>query len=108
LDIEIFSSGDLESFRIEGCQSVDNTVGGQDYETGTVHVDERHHGEFVGRILGFNGTEKAAAGSLARCAHRLLHLGTPLVAVVEGGLVAMMAVGDDQLLVPHLGADKLD
>ena len=34
--------------------------------------------------------------------------GAPLVAVVERGLVAMMAVGDDELLVLHPAADQFD
>src|ERR1700738_527551 len=30
------------------------------------------------------------------------------VAIVERGLVAVVAVGDDELFIPHLGADGID
>ena len=59
----------------------DEPVRGQDDQAGVAHADEHHHAE-VGRVVG--------AGQLAR--------GGELVAELEAGLVAMVAVGDEDRL----------
>ncbi len=53
---------------------------------GRVHVDEGHHDRVVR-----NGQARPRVG-----------LGSPLVTISQGSFIAVMAVGDDQLLIPHL------
>ena len=75
LEREIREAGD-DAMRRQNCQTF---AGG---------VEERHHREFVRRI--------AVLARGARAA---------FVAVGERGLVAMMAVGDDEALLGHLARD---
>ena len=70
---------------------------GQDHQPWAVHVDERHHDKFIGCVFTFAG---GSTGQAAICGR-----GSPLVAVVERGLIAMVAIRDDQLFVAHLAPD---
>ncbi len=67
---------------------VDQPVGGEDHEPPIVHIDEgKHH-----IVVAFG-----AGASLPRGLH--------LISEGESRLVAMMAVGDEQCLIPHRGHD---
>ena len=59
---------------------------GQHQQSRIVHVDQRHHDELVGSLR------------IRTCSG----CGAGFVAKVESGFVAVMAVGDNQLLVAHL------
>ena len=62
----------------------DDAVGGENGEAFAARVDKGHHGAFVGGV----GDELSCAGAA-------------LVAIVQRGFIAMMAVGDDELLILH-------
>ena len=57
-------------------------------ETFAAGVDESHHGRFVGRVRIGRACLRAA-----------------LIAIIECGFVAMVAVGDDEFLISHCGLD---
>src|SRR6516225_881583 len=69
--------------RIKSSQAEDHPVRWQYYQPGRVHIYKRHHYPFI--------------RSTRRITISLAHL----VAVIQRGLVPMMAVGDDELLVCH-------
>ncbi len=93
LDIEKCPRRFQEFSLAEALQAGDHAVRGQDHQALTVHVDEGHHHPIVGRFAG-------------RGRHRVLLATFPLV--VERGLVAVMAVGDDQLGTLHALEDEFD
>ena len=64
-------------------------MGRQDHQAGSIHVDEGHHHPF------------------GRCPKIRLALVPHFVAIGQGGLVAMVAVGNDQFLVGHLRLHRL-
>ena len=64
-----------------GGDAVDQAVGGEDFEAGRVHVDEGHH-------------DAIGAGEV-----------WVLMAEGQGGFIAMVAIGDEQLLIAHEGLD---
>ena len=75
-------------------------MGGQNHQAVGVHVDEGHHdggfrisrlGQLAGAGLGLGGRG-----------------GRVLLGVVQRGLVAVVAVGDDQLFVGHGGGEQAD
>ncbi len=78
-----------EFFRRETREAGDQPVGRQDQETGVAHPDQHHHAE-VGLVVG--------AGQLAR--------GGEIVAELHAGLVAMVAVGDEDRLGGHQTLDR--
>lgn len=105
---ELFGTGE-EGFGGEAFEAVDDAVGGQDGDAGGVHVDEGHHHGGFGEGRG----GEVAGAELCLFAHvglveGELELGAALLGVGDGGLVAMVAVGDDQLLVGHGGDDEVD
>ena len=84
---------------------VDDAVGGQDGDAGGVHVDEGHHHGGLGE-----GGDGEVAGVEAFVlveepwlVEGELELGGALLGVGDGGLVAVVAVGDDELFVAHGG-----
>ena len=83
-------------------------MGGQDGDAGGVHVDEgHHHGGFgEGRRGEMAGAELLVF--VARLVEGQFELGGALLGVGDGGLVAVVAVGDDELLVGHGGDDEVD
>ena len=75
-------------------ESVDDAMGGENGKSVGGHVDEGGHDVFV-REFGFPPSS---------CGGRVGHAGVSLslfVAEGEGGFVAMVAVGDDEMLVGH-------
>src|SRR5580765_5981191 len=69
-----------------------DAMGRKHEESEIGHVDQRHHDEFVGSLrIGGRTSDRSA-----------------LIAVVECGFIAVVAIGDDQLLVPHLVLDRGD
>ena len=60
-----------------------------------VHVDEGHHRQLVG------SNPACAWGERFAC------LGAAFIAIIQRGFVAMVAVGDDELLLPHLVPNQL-
>lgn len=76
--VEIVEEGGFESGGREVGQTADETVGGKDEQAGVLHGDQNEHA-VVGRVIGGEG---AAV------------LGFEFFLVLEGGGVAVMAVGD--------------
>ena len=77
-------------------------MGGQDDQAIGVHVDEGHHdgGFRIGRV----GQLAGAVLVLGRGGMG----GGVFSGVIEGGFIAMVAVGDDELLVVHGGDEEAD
>ena len=78
-------------------------MGGQDGDAGGVHVDEGHHHGGLGE-----GRRGEVAGAeffvfVEGLVEGEFELGGALFGVGDGGLVAMVAVGDDELFVGHGG-----
>ena len=98
----------VKSAAREVFEAVDDAVGGQDGDAGGFHVDEGHHHGCFGE--GRDG--EVAGGELfvfvAGLVEGELELGAALLGVGDGGLVAVVAVGDDELLVGHGGDDEVD
>ena len=108
LDIEVGAGLDDEVRRAEAFETVDDSVGGKDGDAGSVHIDEGHHhggfgesgcGEMAGREI-LIGVVVLVEGEP--------ELGAAFLGVGDGGFVAMVAVGDDELLVGHGGDDEVD
>ena len=78
----------INCLRIHRRQAAEQAVRGEHQQAGIAHADAHHQHE-VGRMI---GRELAGGGQL--------------VAVVAGGFVAMVAVGDEQRLGAHQ-ADEL-
>ncbi len=83
-------------------------MGGEDGDAGGVHVDEgHHHGGF-----GERGDREMAGGEffvfVAGLVEGEFELGGALLGVGDGGLVAVVAVGDDELFVGHGGDEEVD
>ena len=91
VDAEVLFEGRAELLGREPLQAAQQTVGREDGEPRVVHGDERHHAVFEGLL--------AAAPRPA-----LPHL----VAVHEGDLIAVVPVGDEELLPLHLALDVAD
>ena len=90
---------------------------GEDGDTGGIHVDEgHHHGGFGEGRGGEHGAGVAVGddgGGAVFVAGECLvegefELGGALFGVSDGGLVAVVAVGDDELLVGHGGEEEID
>ena len=76
---------------------------GKDHQAGAIHVDKGHHGEFVSRRVsaGRNRLGDSSIGPSSRCR------GTTLIAIIQGGLISMVTVRNNQLLVLHLRTDNI-
>ena len=92
---------------VEADEAEGDAVGGQDGDAGGVHVDEGHHhgcsgkagaGRFCRRAM---GRRRVGVGVDAEFGGALVHVG-------GGGFVAVVAVGDDELLVVHGVENLLD
>ena len=83
-------------------------MGGEDGDAGGVHVDEGHHHGCFGE----GGGGEMAGGEflvfVAGLVEGELELGGALFGVGDGGLVAVVAVGDDEFLVGHGGDEEVD
>ncbi len=89
-------------------EAEDDAVGGEDGDAGRVHVDEgHHHGGLGERRCGQVAGAELFVG-IGGFAERQTELGGALLGVGDGGLVAVVAVGDDELLVAHGGGDQVD
>ena len=80
-------------------------MGGQDGDAGGVHVDEGHHHGGFGEGRGRGGVPSGDElfVFVAGLVEGEFELGGALLGVGDGGLVAVVAVGDDELLVGHGG-----
>ena len=111
--------GDEVGPRRSAVEAGDDAVGGEDGDAGGVHVDKgHHHGGFgVGgagelRPVGMLFSSARFGGRLvvfgAAVVEGEVELGGALPGVGDGGLVAVVAVGDDELFVGHGGDDEVD
>ena len=82
---------------VELAQAVNDAMSGQDQQSVGIHIDECHHDRRF--RVGWMGQLGDARFSLGRCG------GGVLAGISQRGLIAMMAVGDDQFFVRH-GADQ--
>jgi len=104
-DVEELHGGHGEGDGVKGAaagtvKAMHDTMGGQDDQAVGVHVDEGHHDGGL-RVSGLGhlvGGELRLAGPV----------GVDLFGVAEGGLVAVVAVGDDELLIVHGGGEEAD
>ena len=80
-----------EGLRIETWDTRDHAVGGQNQQAFAAGIEKRHHHFFVGCV-------KVAVRSA----------GSTLIAVGNGGFVAMVTVGDDQFAIRHGLPDASD
>ncbi len=94
LHAEIRSRAIAETVGRERFQPMHHAMSRQDNQARAIHINEGHHYEFVGSEFG-----RSERGSLA---------GSAFIAIVHGGLVAVMTVGDNQVFVAHLAADEFD
>ena len=91
-----------------------HAVGGQNDHAGTIHVDQCHHDQFVGRGGGIGSrADVLAPRILKRSALSWGRSCRPshcpaLVAIGQRGFIAVMAIGNDQLLVPHLAPHQVN
>ena len=74
----------------EGVEIAEHAVGGQHDEAGIVERGERHEGE-IGGVIGVERGDFALRGLL--------------VAIGQGGLVAVVAVGDEELALAEEAGD---
>ena len=79
-----FDGGFKEVDRIEIGEMAEHAMRGQDAKAGRVHVDQRHHDELRGRVVGI------------------------FVAIGERGFVAVMTVRDQEFFVGHQGLNLRD
>ena len=87
----------------------DDAMGGKDGDAGGVHVDEGHHHGGFGEGRGREGGLGLRLSSLVEgLVEGEFELGGALFGVGDGGLVAVVAVGDDELLVGHGGEEEID
>ena len=95
-----------------GAEAEDYAVGGEDGDAGGFHVDEGHHhggfGEGRGQGVGVRFVCAVGGRFIVPAGRRKAEGGSPFVHVGDGGLVAVVAIGDDELLVLHGGGDEID
>ena len=92
----------------EAFEGVDDTMGGKDGDTGCVHVDEGHHHGSLGERWDGEMTRGELLVFVTGLVERKAELGGTLLGVGDGGLVTVVAVGDDELFVGHGGDDEID
>ena len=100
LDGEELLGGVREGCGIEAREAMHDAMRGQNHQAVGIHVDEgHHHGGFgESRLRQLVGV---VLGPCRSC-------GRVFFGVIERGLVAVMAVGDDELLVGHGGGEQAD
>src|ERR1700745_30294 len=82
-------------------------MSGENYQAWAVHIDERHHDQFVGGLFRFQRAQQGATGNLTGSGDRLSGKAA-FVAIVESGFVTVMTVGDDELFVADLSGEGFD
>ena len=106
--VEVLAGLGDEVGRGEAFQAEDDAVGGQDGDAGRIHVDEgHHHGSFGEGRRGYVAGADALVG-VAGLVQGQLELRGTLLGIGDGGFVAVVAIGDDELLVRHSRDDEVD
>ena len=89
-DLEVFGAAFEDGVWIKVLKVAHHAVGRENDQAGVLHVDEVHH-LIILRVAGLGNAVFAA-----------------VVAVVDGGLIAVVTVGDIELAVGKVGAELLD
>src|SRR5579864_5398947 len=87
---------------------MNDPVGWKNDKARTVHVHEGHHDKFVGSVFLLESSDHHAPTAFAGRADRLGGNGPALITIVQSGFVAVVAVGNDQLLIAHLCPHQVD
>ena len=94
------SAARVKCGRIEAREAVHDAMRGQNHQTVGIHVDEGHHHRRFGNA--------GCGNSLVLCSGLADRARRVFLGVIERGLVAVVAVGNDELLVGHGGGQQAD
>src|ERR1700751_1541762 len=108
LNVEVSAGSPQKILWVEGRKSMNDPVRRKNDEAGAIHIYERHHDELVGGVFLLDGADHDTPCAFARCPNRLGGEGSAFVSIVQGSLIAVVAVGDDELLVAHLTPNQIN